>query len=360
MRFYLALIVIFYGTFADARFFKEYFKKPNHEQNITKIPIVFHTNYDISLLGLENLHPFDTKKYGKIANHLIKEFNLDKSSFYSPEKITDKDLELVHPKEYLSSLRKSSTIASIAEVPVLKWIPNFLLQRYLLDAARYATAGTVLGAELAIKNGWAINLSGGYHHTKANSGGGFCFFADIPLAIKKLRKNNPELKVLVLDLDAHQGNGHESILALDPLSFIFDIYVDHNYPLDYNARKYINFNYPVESSISDSDYLSLLKAELPKALTQVKPDLIIYNAGSDVYQKDPLGQMNISAQGIIERDLFVFTQAKKHNIPILMVLSGGYSRESASIVSESITNLLKKVYSNSALLSENQKKLSLN
>lgn len=127
------------------------------------------------------------------------------------------------------------------------------------------------------------------------------------------------------------------------MSFIFDIYVNENYPFDYNARQYINFNYPVKIGINDNEYLALLKAELPKTLDQIKPNLIIYNAGSDIYQKHPLGQMKISAQGIIERDLFVFIQAKKHNIPILMVLSGGYSRESASIVSESIANILKNV-----------------
>lgn len=333
--------LILVNTFSiDAKSIKAY---KQTRSNKPEIPIIFHDNYDISCLGLEKLHPFDTKKYGKIADHLAKSCNLHKSLFFKPEKISDKDLLLVHTQTYLDSLKSSSSIAQVAEVYPLRYIPNFLLQRVLLNPMRYATAGTVLGAELALEYKWAINLSGGYHHAKSNSGGGFCYFADIPLAIKKLRIKHPNLKVLVLDLDAHQGNGHESILESDPLTQIFDIYNECNYPYDNQAKKAIDFDYPVSSGIEDKEYLNLLKKTLPSALEQAKPDLIIYNAGSDVYSKDPLGKMKISKNGIIERDKFVFEESMKRQIPILMVLSGGYSNESAEIVGESIENVLKNV-----------------
>jgi len=324
---------------------KQFYQKEETIQ--VKIPIVFHDNYDISCLGIEKLHPFDTKKYGKVANHLIKNCDLNKNQFFKPEKISNADLLLVHTQEYLNSLKSNLTIAQIAEVPMLKYalkfIPNFLLQKFLLDPLRYATAGTVLGAELALEHKWAINLSGGYHHAKSNNGGGFCYFADIPLAIKKLRINHPNLKVLVIDLDAHQGNGHESILESDPLSYIFDIYNECNYPYDDQVKKAIDFNYPVTTGIKDQEYLDLLKKTLPSAIEEVKPDLIIYNAGSDVYSRDPLGRMRISKAGIIERDYFVFEQAIGKQIPILMVLSGGYSEESAEIIGQSIEQILKNI-----------------
>ncbi len=305
-----------------------------------KLPIVFHPEYDIVADGAEQHHSFDTKKYGKIARALRDLFNI---KFYEPAKVSDADLRLVHTADYLQSLADSNNVAKIAEFPLLADMPNALLQKRVLDPMRYATAGTVLAAQLALKHGWAINLSGGYHHAKATQGGGFCFFADIPLAIRKLRESRPQLKAFVLDLDAHQGNGHEEILAYDPLSFIFDVYVKDNYPRDIEVQKCIRFNHPVAKNIQDREYLHLLTTHLPKGLDEVRPDIIIYNAGTDIFEKDHLGQMSISENGIIERDMFVFAQALQRNIPIVMVLSGGYTKESAGIIAQSLTRVLLEV-----------------
>jgi len=306
------------------------------------VPIVFHKKYDISFMGMEKLHPFDTKKYGKVANHLQQTCNIAPECFYQPEKASDADLELVHTSKYLATLKSSRTVATIAEVAPLAFLPNAFLQHSMLASMRYATAGTVLGAQLAMSSGWAINLAGGYHHAKANNGEGFCFFADIPLAIKKLRETNSDLKVLIVDLDAHQGNGLAAILGEDKLTYIFDMYSGNNYPRDRAMYKYIDFNFPLVDYIKDLAYLNLLKSELPKAIEAVKPDLIIYNAGTDIFERDPLGKMKVTKQGIIERDAFVFGQALAIKTPILMVLSGGYSKESADIVGTSIENILKQ------------------
>lgn len=312
-----------------------------------KIPIVYHKEYNISFFGLEKLHTFDSQKYGKVMAELMKHFSFSVRHCFKPSKISDEELLLVHSKEYLHSLSYSSTVAQITEMPILRSIPNFLVQWRILDPMRYATAGTVLGAELALKYGWSINLSGGYHHAKSNQGGGFCVFADIPLAIKKLRLKNNALKVLVIDLDAHQGNGHESILANDPLSYVFDIYSSPNYPSDYEAQHAIDFNYPVKIGIKDEEYLGILKNKLPEALEQVKPDFIIYNAGTDCYEKDKLGRMSLTKECIIQRDIFVFQQAQERKIPILMVLSGGYTGESAHIIASSLKLILQdKIKSN--------------
>lgn len=305
-----------------------------------QLPIVFHKNYDISFFGIEKLHPFDTGKYGKIAKYLQKHCNI---SFYEPLQISDHELQKVHTKEYLASLHQSCAIARISEVFPLQYVPNFLLQRYLLNAMRYATHGTTVGANLALQHGWAINLSGGYHHAKSDCGGGFCFFADIPLAIKNVREQYPDLKILVVDLDAHQGNGIETALKDDPQSFVFDVYVERNYPYDTQARKHITFNYPIPAGMNDRQYHELIRSTLPKAIEQVKPHLIIYNAGTDVFEKDPLGRTALSKEGIMQRDAFVFSQAKQNNIPILMVLSGGYTQESADITAHSIENILKTI-----------------
>ncbi len=310
---------------------------------VNKLPIVFSPHYDITLGGVEKLHPFDTGKYGKVYEYLVKKTGIAKDRFYVPDMASQEDLLSVHSKEYLDSLKESLVIAAIAEVSLLRYLPNSVLQNRLLKPMKYATGGTILGCELALKYGWAINLSGGYHHAKRDSGGGFCFYADIPIAIYKLFTKKSDLSVMIVDLDAHQGNGCESIFADDCRVYIFDVYNKDIYPWDDEARRYIDFNYPVESYIGDKEYLSLIEAKLTDAILASKPDIIVYNAGTDIFREDPLGCMNISHDGIIKRDEIVFKTAIKNDIPILMVLSGGYSKRSAAIIGESIENILKNI-----------------
>ncbi len=308
-----------------------------------KIPIVFSPQYDISFLGLEKLHPFDTSKYGKVHRYLVEKLGIPREAFYAPKPVSEKELLSVHSKEYLSSLKDSRVVAGIAELGPLALLPNGFLQNRLLLPMKYASGGTILGAELALKHGWSINLSGGYHHAKAVSGGGFCFFADIPMAVYHLRKENPALSFLVVDLDAHQGNGYASIFKDDPLVHMFDVYNRLNYPADEEAKRYIDSNFPVEPGIRDAEYLALIERELSVTIRRVKPDLLIYVAGTDVFEGDPIGGMRISAAGIVKRDEMVFRAALENKAPILMVLAGGYSRKSAAIVGKSLENILKNV-----------------
>jgi histone deacetylase 11 len=319
------------------------------QSDYKKIPIIYHKNYNISLFGFQRLHPFDTCKYGKIYNYLVKEVKIKPEQFYTPEEVSDADLLKVHSKKYLASLCNSRNIFRIAELdyPYLgffyHFIPNFLLKWLILKPMRLATGGTILGANLALTNGWAINLSGGYHHAKRDVGSGFCYYADIPLAAYKIFEKHPDYNILIVDLDAHQGNGHESILGGDKRIHIFDVYNEDAFPWDVYVMHNIEFRFPIPSQTSDDKYLSLLQKELPVAVEKTKPNLIIYNAGTDILQNDPIGHLNVSENGIIQRDEFVFKMAKKYNVPILMVLSGGYTQASSSVISKSIKNILTTV-----------------
>ncbi len=305
-----------------------------------KLPIVFSPRYDIRVLGIEKFHPFDSEKYGKVHRYLVDKVGIDEGSFYAPDPATDDVLLKVHDANYLDSLQKSANIALIAEVMVAALLPNAILQKHLLEPIRYATGGTILGLALALENGWAINLSGGYHHAKAESGGGFCFFADVPIAVRNMWETDPDRKVLIVDLDAHQGNGNASIFGDDPRVCIFDIFNGSIYPGDHEAARYVKYNHPVRMYVSDGEYLGLLESELPPAIEESSPGLIIYNAGTDVLAGDPLGGMNITAEGIIRRDGFVFRSAIDRKIPILLLLSGGYTRKSAGVIGRSIGNIL--------------------
>jgi histone deacetylase 11 len=246
----------------------------------------------------------------------------------------------VHTLDYLDSLRQSSVVARIAELPILRRIPNFILQSRFLNPMRWATAGTILAAGLAMQHGWAINLAGGYHHAKSDRSSGFCFFADINLAAQHLFASYSQVrKIMVIDLDAHQGNGFEDIFRNDPQVETFDLYNGEIYPYDLAAARYIRWKFPVKSGTADEEYLNILHGNLGDAITACAPDFIIYNAGTDPYEKDPLGCLGVTSAGLIQRDAYVFKQARSRRIPILMVLSGGYHTDSARIISGSIHNL---------------------
>lgn len=312
-----------------------------------KLPIVYTDQYNISFMGLENLHPFDSKKYGRVFGMLSERLAFDRCDIYQPEEIAEEELLEIHFPDYLESLKNSSTVAQIAEVPLLRTLPNSILQNGLLSPMRYATAGTILGAELALEQGWAINLSGGYHHAKRDSGSGFCFFADIPLAVKRLLKLNPGIRILIIDLDAHQGNGvSDTLQSMSDVS-ILDIYNYEVFPGDLAAEKKVHFPCPVPAYIEDADYLSMVERVVPEAMDVSQTDFVIYNAGTDIYKDDPLGAMRISREGIIQRDEIVFSTAKERGIPVLMLLSGGYTKSSASIIADSIENLITGVVGSS-------------
>jgi len=310
----------------------------------SKIPIIYSDKYNFSLNGIQNSHPFDSEKYRKIFGYLIDILKIDKNRFYTPIQVRDELLLKVHTKEYLNSLNDSYNVAQIAEIRMLTNISNEILQEKILNPVRYAVGGSILGVELALKYGWSINLSGGYHHSKRSTGSGFCFFSDIAIAItvSLTNKDNSIKKIMVVDLDAHQGNGIASIFKNDPRVIIFDMYNKNNYPFDIENRKYIDYNIPLEQKIQDKEYISFLTENLEKAINEIKPDFVIYNAGTDIFKEDPLGGLAITEKGIIQRDEIVFKTFRKKNIPIEMVLSGGYTSKSWNIVGKSIVNLISK------------------
>jgi histone deacetylase 11 len=234
-------------------------------------------------------------------------------------------------------------IGRIAEFNYLASVPNTILQQRLLVPVRYAVGGTVQGGDLAIEQGWAINLSGGYHHAKSDEGGGFCFFSDIAVAARKLLTERKNMVILVVDLDAHQGNGYASIFRDDERLRILDVYNEDIYPHDEEAKQYIHFHYPVSSHIEDEAYLSIIQKAVPDAIEKAKPDFIFYIAGADLFKGDVLGCMGVSESGVISRDEFVFRQALLNGVPVLMVAGGGYADKTGEIMGRSIVNLLKNV-----------------
>ncbi|KAJ0030438.1 hypothetical protein Pint_12942 [Pistacia integerrima] len=149
----------------------------------SKVPMVYSPAYDISFLGLEKLHPFDSSKWGRICQFLNLDGALDKNRIVEPMEASKEDLLVVHTESYLDSLKNSANVAAIMEVPPVAVVPNCLVQKNVLYRFRKQVGGTILAGKLARERGWAINIGGGFHHCSANKGGGFCAYADISLCI---------------------------------------------------------------------------------------------------------------------------------------------------------------------------------
>ncbi|XP_035442927.1 histone deacetylase 11 [Spodoptera frugiperda] len=305
-------------------------------------PLVYDDNYNVSFMGLERFHVFDAKKWRNIIQYLKEAELITDDHLVRPLEATKSDLQLVHTRRYLKSLKWSPKVAVIAEVPVIALVPNILVQYAYLKPMRLQTGGSVLAGKLALERGWAINVGGGFHHCSGDKGGGFCPYADITLLIRFLVIHHLIQNAMIVDLDAHQGNGYERDFLGVPEVYIMDMYNKHIYPNDKEAKRAIRKKVELGNKVEDMEYMLKLRQNLKEALKEFKPDILIYNAGTDILDSDPLGHLRISEFGIVKRDEFVFEMCKARSIPIVMLTSGGYLRKTAKIIADSIMNLHRK------------------
>ncbi|XP_026131370.1 histone deacetylase 11 isoform X2 [Carassius auratus] len=330
-------------------------KKGSHQTELyaevpaSCLPIVYSPEYNITFMGLEKLHPFDAGKWGKVIRFLKEEQFITDEIIVLAREASEADLLVVHTARYLNRLKNailegsrewSLVVATITEIPPVLFLPNFLVQRKVLKPLRTQTGGTIMAGKLAMDRGWAINVGGGFHHCSSDKGGGFCAYADITLAIKFLfERVEGVARATIIDLDAHQGNGHERDFLEDRRVYIMDVYNRHIYPGDGYAKRAIKRKVELEWGTEDMEYLQKVELHSEGALNEIRPDIIIYNAGTDILDGDPLGGLAISPQGIIKRDEIIFRAARRRGIPILMVTSGGYQKKTARIIADSILNL---------------------
>ncbi|XP_049530787.1 histone deacetylase 11 [Anopheles darlingi] len=311
-----------------------------------RLPIVYRREYSVRFCGLQKLHPFDAAKGANIYR-LLKAGGLisPDSTVYTPPEVTLDELLDVHTKRYIESLKWSLNVAKIAEIPPLMFVPNCFVQRSYLRPMRYQTGGTLLAARIALQSGlgWAINLGGGFHHCSADRGGGFCPYADITLTVRMLLAGGTGIeRILIIDLDAHQGNGYARDLMGDASVYILDMYNYQIYPRDHQAKLAIRRAVELKPHTDDEEYIGKLKRCLEQSLAEFQPNFIIYNAGTDVLKGDPLGLLDITPEGVMERDEIVFRAALQRAIPLAMLMSGGYLRSSARVIANSILNLRDK------------------
>ena len=193
----------------------------------------------------------------------------------------------------------------------------------LVRAVWLCAGGSILAGRLALQDGAAVNVGGGFHHAYPDHGEGFCVLNDFAIGIRRLQKDKAIERAMTVDCDVHQGNGTAAIFAGDPTVFTLSIHQENNYPypkppstLDINLR----------DGVEDAEYFEELEKGLDHALSEFQPDLIYYVAGADPYRDDQLGGLKLSIEGLERRDRLVFEKARAKNIPVAVTLAGGYAR----------------------------------
>lgn len=308
--------------------------------------LVYSHRYQISLAGLEKLHPFDIRKYEKIYLRLVGDGLVRPSDVFVPEEIGREDLLRVHTADYLDrKLRTSALLARYLEVGPLAIVPGTITDAAVLRPFRHASGGTLLAARLAMRHGMAINLGGGYHHAEPATGGGFCIYADMPIAIRALQAERAIHRALVVDLDVHQGNGTAVCFEGDDDVFTFDVHQADIYPI---PKQQNDLDVPLPAGTDDEAFLTVLAEHLPRAFDAARPDIVIYRAGVDGLSGDPLADFELTIDGIVKRDKMVFDESATRGVPIVMTLGGGYSRDAWRAQYESIRNLLRTRWVDSA------------
>lgn len=303
------------------------------------VPIVYHPAYNVTACGLERLHPFDSVKYRRIHDELIRQGLRREGDFVRPAPCTTVELALLHTPEYLRSLRHARTLVGILEVPIVARLPATFTDWRVLRPMRLATGGTVLACRLALEHGVTINLSGGYHHASGAKGHGFCVYADTPTALAVLHREGRIRSALVIDTDAHQGDGTADAVRDWGWVRMLDFFESGLFPWPKVAE---DIPIPLPAWMGGAAYLRTIHEEVPVALEFSKPDLVVYNAGSDVLATDPLSTLKLTPGEMAERDLAVITMARERGIPLAMVLSGGYGPESWKAHARSIEGIVTR------------------
>lgn len=300
--------------------------------------LVYSKRFEINLAGLERSHPFDVHKYSKIAKQLVKGGLVSPGDFQVPEELSREEMLLVHTPEYLESLKRSAAVARYLEAPLAAVLPARLIDRSLLRAFRHASGGTILAGRLALGQQMAINIGGGYHHAKPEVGEGFCIYADIPIAIRLLQQEKLIRRALVVDLDVHQGNGTAVCFRGDDSVFSFSMHQSDIYPI---PKEKSDCDVELQPGTDDEIYLGILRQILPEVIDRSRPDLVILQAGCDTLAGDPLADLCMTREGIVRRDGYVVDTCVRREIPVLMTLGGGYSRQAWRVQHASIRRILE-------------------
>jgi len=276
-------------------------------------------------------HRFPMLKYELIPGQLLYEGTITEENIFAPQPCTRETVLLTHEENYLDKLMNQQLSAREQRVIGFPQSPA-LTQRELMIAQ-----GTIDGCMYAMQNGVAMNIAGGTHHAFADRGEGFCMLNDQAIAANYLLKNNLAKKILIIDLDVHQGNGTAKLFEDEPRVFTFSMHGKNNYPF---RKEKSDLDIELLDGTNDETYLQLLQETLPALIEKVKPDVAFYLAGVDILETDKFGKLKVTINGCRQRDEFVFTQLQQNNIPCQTSMGGGYSAD-VKIITEAHCNTFR-------------------
>ncbi len=268
-------------------------------------------------------HRFPMIKYELIPEQLLYEGTISQENIFHPEPLSDDIILLTHDKTYWERLK--SLDLDRKEIRNI----GFPLREDLVYRGTHIAHGTLKCAEYAFEYGVAMNIAGGTHHSFRDRGEGFCLLNDIAIAANYLLAKKRVKKILVVDLDVHQGNGTAKIFENEPRVFTFSMHGERNYP---TRKEKSDLDIGLPDKTGDEFYLKTLMETLPDLIRNQQPEIVFYLSGVDVLESDKLGRLSLSLQGCKERDRFVFMTCKTLGIPVAVSMGGGYSEQIATIV----------------------------
>ena len=268
-------------------------------------------------------HRFPMEKYDLLPEQLIREGTISESNLFRPRKLVEKEILAVHEGSYWQKL------VNLDFSRQEERRSGFPINEKLVEREITINAGTIQCAEFALEYGVAMNIAGGTHHAFSNRAEGFCLLNDIAIASQYLLDLSKANRILVVDLDVHQGNGTAEIFHDESGVFTFSMHGEHNYPIQ---KEKSDLDIPLKDGTDDNTYLELLIKNLQRLLREVQPDFIFFQSGVDVLKTDKLGRLGLSLEGCKKRDELVFSEAKRANIPIVASMGGGYSEHIKDIL----------------------------
>lgn len=268
-------------------------------------------------------HRFPMLKYELIPGQLLHEGVITTANILSPEPLTDEEILYTHSRAYWDKMRLGQLSAK--EMRAI----GFPQSAELVKRETIICRGTIDCALKAIQHGVALNVAGGTHHAFRDRGEGFCLLNDFAIACNHLLNHHLAKKILVTDLDVHQGNGTASIFANENRVFTFSMHGKHNYPFH---KEKSDLDIELDNGTTGLEYLQVLEKTLSHIVEEFKPDFLCYVSGVDVLKTDKFGKMELTLEECMERDNIVFSVCRKRSIPIAVAMGGGYSPDIRDIV----------------------------